>query len=154
MQILIWSIMEAPGVGFQSCSSSIPQFPYSTCQIVENNMFIIFYGKKKALVFSKCLGTPQNQTHVAALLPQYDEMQWLGYGYKSIQAFPCLQTHQIFCGIKKFKNGDNSEHLTMSHFIKIIFLTEDVMLMLWQFPLKGHSLHVPFLVPRTQVSWR
>lgn len=62
-------------------------------------MFIIFYEKKrkKALVFSKCLGTPQNQTHVTAFLPQYDEMLWLGYGFKSIQASACLQTHQIFC---------------------------------------------------------
>lgn len=77
-------------------------------------------------MFSKWLGTPQKQTYVTTFLPQYDEMQWLGYGFKSIQPFPCLQTHQIFCWIKRFKNCGNSQDLTVNHSIKVIFLIEDV----------------------------
>lgn len=52
----------------------------------------------------------------------------------SIQAFPCLQTHQIFCWIKKFKNGDNSQHLTISHFINVLCLIEDVSWCYGNFP--------------------
>lgn len=66
-----------------------------------------FYEKcsafRKALVFSNCLPTPQKHTHVATFLFQYDEMQWLGYDFKSMQAFPWLFRHSNYSQLNSLK---------------------------------------------------